>query len=71
MKKQVERLLFIAIVGLIAIIAYSLGNIDKDTATAQEDVPIVVLILCRKLEVIGMNGKTIADLVECLPIFYG
>lgn len=36
MKKQVERRMFIAIGGLIAIIAYSLGDIDKDTAIAQE-----------------------------------
>ena len=60
MKKQVERLMFIAIGGLIAIIAYSLGNIDKDTATAQENV--VDLIRCRRLEVIGKNGKTVASL---------
>lgn len=62
MKKQVEKLMFIAIGGLIAIIAYSLGNINKDTATAQEDVPIIDLIRCRKLEVIGKNGKTVASL---------
>ena len=60
MKKQVERLMFIAIGGLIAIIAYSLGDIDKDTATAQENV--VDLIRCRKLKVIGKNGKTVASL---------
>ncbi len=33
--------MFIAIGGLIAIIAYSLGDIDKDTATAQENVPLL------------------------------
>lgn len=60
MKKQVERLMYITIGGLIAIIAYSLGNIDKDTANAQENV--VDLIRCRRLEVIGKNGKTVASL---------
>ncbi len=52
--------MFIAIGGLIAIMAYRLGNIDKDTTTTQENV--VDLIRCRRLEVIGKNGKTVASL---------
>ena len=41
MKKQVERLLFIGIGGLIAIISFSIINIEKDTADAQKKRPII------------------------------
>lgn len=62
MKKQLERLMFVGIGGLIAIISFSIGNTEKDTANAQDQTPIVDTIRCRKLEVLDKDGKTVASL---------
>ncbi len=57
MKKQLERLMFIGIGGLIAIISFSIGNTEKNTAKAQDEAPIVDIIRCRELQVLDKKGN--------------
>lgn len=57
MSRLVERLMFIALGALIAIISYTLAGIQKDNTN-----PIVDIIRCRQIEVVNKNEKTAATL---------
>ena len=58
MKKNLEKAIYMGIGAVIAFISFSLGNIHRDTASAQEEAPIVDLIRCRQLEIVNAQGRS-------------
>ena len=56
MKKNLEKVMYMSIGAVIALLSFSFGNIHRDTANAQGEAPIVDLIRCRQLEIVNTDG---------------
>ncbi len=56
MKKNLEKVMYMGIGAVIALLSFSFGNIHRDTANAQGEAPIVDLIRCRRLEIVNADG---------------
>ncbi len=57
MNKKLEKVMYMGIGALIALISFSLGNLHRDNANAQGGTPIVDLIRCKRLEVVDAAGN--------------
>ncbi len=64
MKNVSTKIAYMVIGSLLTIIGYHFGNIDNNTADAQEkaDTPIVDEIRCRRLVVVNEDGETVVDM---------
>lgn len=56
MKKSLEKVMYMGIGAVIALLSFSLGNLHRNTANAQGEAPIVDLIRCRQLEIVNADG---------------
>lgn len=56
MKKSLEKVMYMGIGTVIALLSFSLGNLHRNTANAQGEAPIVDLIRCKQLEIVNADG---------------